>query len=227
MGKTIAIMQPYFLPYIGYFQLLNAVDEFVIYDDLEFTKKGWINRNRLHFNGRIEYFTINLKHCSDYELIKNKQISSVFIDKEKKRILNKIYQSYKKAPHFTEVFEMTEQIFEYDEINLFKFIKHSIEQIQCYLQIDTKLIDSSVLNVNPNYRGVNRVIQICKELRASKYINPEGGVELYSKDEFEINGINLFFLQTQIYDDRLSIIDTMMYNSKDQIKVLMNEYNLI
>ena len=60
-GRTLGIMQPYFLPYIGYWQLLSAVDQFVVYDNIKYTKKGWINRNRFLRDGTDAVFTIPLK----------------------------------------------------------------------------------------------------------------------------------------------------------------------
>ncbi len=93
----IAIMQPYFVPYLGYFQLISAVDKFVVYDNIEYTKKGWINRNRILINNKDSMLTINLKKSSDFDNVINKEISNEF---NRKKVLNKIKTSYKNAPFF-------------------------------------------------------------------------------------------------------------------------------
>ncbi|MDR6194877.1 WbqC family protein [Siphonobacter sp. SORGH_AS_0500] len=99
---TLAIMQPYLFPYIGYFQLLNAVDKFVIYDDVAFINRGWINRNSILNNGKAQLFTVPLKEASQ-----NKLIHEISIDTDQKwrdKLLKTIQQNYKKAPHFAAVF---------------------------------------------------------------------------------------------------------------------------
>ena len=82
----VAIMQPYFLPYIGYLQLLNSVDKFILYDDIEYTKKGWINRNRI-VDGEI--ITLPLKKDSDYLNVVERRLSDDW-RKQKTKLLNKI-----------------------------------------------------------------------------------------------------------------------------------------
>ncbi len=74
----LAIMQPYFFPYIGYFQLINTVDEFVVYDNIEFTKKGWINRNRILVNGKDEYITLPIKKDSDFLHVKDRFLAETW-----------------------------------------------------------------------------------------------------------------------------------------------------
>ncbi len=95
----VAIMQPYFLPYIGYFQLINAVDKFVIYDNIEFTKKGWINRNRILVNGKDEFISLPITKASDFLHANQRYLASNF-ENEKNKILRKIKESYRKAPYF-------------------------------------------------------------------------------------------------------------------------------
>ena len=108
MDKKIAIMQPYFFPYIGYFQLINSVDEFIIYDNIQYTKKGWINRNRILVNGKDQLITLSLKKDSDYLDVVNRELSESW-DKDKNKILNIIKFSYNKAPYFQKTFELISQ----------------------------------------------------------------------------------------------------------------------
>lgn len=234
--KSIAIMQPYFFPYISYFQLINAVDTFVIYDNIQYTKKGWINRNRLIFNNKIEYFTINLVKDSDYLDVVERKISPLFFEKESKKILNKIKQNYRKAPFFNEIYPILIKIFFLKTDNLFDYIFESLKIISDYFEIKTILIKSSSLNINHELKGVNKVLGICNILNANNYINPIGGIELYNKKEFLKEGVTLNFLKSyQIkyhqfnidFVPNLSIIDVMMFNSKEEIKEMLNKFQLV
>lgn len=229
-------MQPYLFPYIGYFQLMNAVDEFIIYDNIQFTKKGWINRNRILVNGADNYITLPLKKDSDYLDIKNRFLSDEW-PSERKKILNRITESYRKAPQFNFVYPIIENILMTEERNLFSFILNSLKVVNQYLDIKTPLIISSSIPINHDLKAANKVIEICKARKATTYINPIGGVELYSKEEFMNEGLELQFLKAnninypQFKNDFvpfLSIIDVMMFNSLADIKHIINkEYNLI
>ena len=131
---TIAIMQPYFFPYIGYFQLINAVDEFIVHDNIQYTKKGWINRNRILSNGKDEYITLPLKNDSDYLNIIDRKLADSW-PSDRNKILNKIRESYKKAPFYSDAIPLVEECFLYNDNNLFNFIYHSIRQVCNYLNI--------------------------------------------------------------------------------------------
>ena len=225
-------MQPYFFPYIGYFQLINAVDEFIIYDNIQFTKKGWINRNRILVNGSDIYITLPLKKDSDYLDIKARFLSDDWPN-ERKKTLNRITESYRKAPQFNFVYHLIENILMHDEKNLFSFIFNSLRQINQYLDIKTPLIVSSSIPINHDLKAGNKVIELCKARKASTYINPIGGVELYSKEEFKNEGFELQFLKAnnitypQFKNDFvpfLSIIDVMMFNSKKDFKSMLQSF---
>ncbi len=232
----IAIMQPYFFPYIGYFQLMNAVDEFVIYDNVEFTKKGWINRNRVLVNGKDSYITLPLKSDSDFLHIRNRCLSETWI-LERKKMLNRITESYRKAPNFETVFPIIEKIILFEEENLFKFIFNSINQIKDFLEIKTSIMISSEIPIDHSLKKEKRIFEIAKKRGSTIYINPIGGMQLYLKDVFRDEGLELYFLKTgnitysQFNNDHvpyLSIIDVLMFNSKEQIKEYLNsDYTLL
>jgi hypothetical protein len=232
----VGIMQPYFFPYIGYYQLMNAVDTFVIYDNIEYTKKGWINRNRILVNGIDSYITLPLKKDSDFLTIKERYLSDDWVT-ERRKLLNRIVESYRKAPFFNDVFPIIEQCILFADKQLFNFIQNSLELIRTYLGITTQLIVSSTLEVDSSLKSTQKVIAICKNLNANTYINPIGGLELYSKDDFGNEGIGLNFLKTdQIvysqfnssFTSNLSIIDVMMFNEKLDIKYFINNsYSLL
>lgn len=231
----LAIMQPYFFPYIGYFQLIKSVEKFVVYDDIQFTKKGWINRNRILVNGMDQYITLPLKKSSDYANINERYLADTFND-EKLKMLRKLSNSYSKAPYYQDIFPLIQKILNYEQDNLFLFLYNSLVAISAYMDIKTEFIISSTLSINTNLKGQDKVIAICENLKADVYINPIGGMELYSKEVFMEKNMILNFMQSdkiqyQQYKNEfvpwLSIIDVLMFNSKDVVKEYVNSYQLI
>ena len=228
-------MQPYFMPYIGYFQLINSVDRFVIYDNIQYTKKGWINRNRILSNGKDQLITLPIKKDSDYLDVVKRELSESW-EKDKSKMLNVIKSSYGKAPYFQETFELISKCLNNSEVNLFKFIYDSIILINNHLEIKTPIIISSTIDADHTLKSQDKVLSLCKEQNADIYINSIGGVELYNKETFKQNNIELNFIKsnpvqyTQFNNEFvpwLSIIDVMMFNSKEQIKEYLNNYTLI
>ncbi|PWM79652.1 MAG: hypothetical protein DBY32_01960 [Phascolarctobacterium sp.] len=230
----LGIMQPYFFPYIGYWQLMNAVDKYVIYDDVNFIKGGWINRNRILINGKSQYFNVPMNGASSFKLINEIQINNSEINITKN--MKSIYMAYHKAPYFDKVYTLVDEIYKYKTKNLSLFLINSIRHIAKYLGINTEIIISSMLSKNNELKGQDKVIDICKNLKATDYYNAIGGMELYSFDTFQKNGINLSFLKTNEirykqfnneFVPNLSIIDVMMFNSKEEIKIMLNDYNIV
>jgi hypothetical protein len=232
----IGVMQPYIFPYIGYFQLINSVDCFVIYDNIQYTKKGWINRNRILSNGKDEYFTLPLLKDSDYLSVMDRYLSADW-QKEKNKLLNKIKENYRKAPYFSDVFELIDGCLSYKSTNLFDFIFNALNRTLDYLSVNTKIVVSSSLPIDHSLKAEEKVIAICKALHATTYINPIGGTELYSKEHFLKECIHLKFIKAdniqykQFNNDFipfLSIIDVMMFNSKTAItNYLNNSFSII
>lgn len=230
----VGIMQPYFFPYIGYFQLINCVDVFIIYDNIKYTKKGWINRNRMLLNGKDVLFSLPLKGGSDALDIYQRDISLNF---DRDKLLNQIKGAYRNAPYFEPSFCVIERVIRYPETNLFKYIHNSVISICEYLLIDTTIKISSTVPINHNLRKQDKVLALCEALGATSYVNPIGGTELYAKDFFISKGINLAFIQPTLFEYTqfdntfvpwLSIIDVMMFNSVTTIKkCLNNNYKLI
>lgn len=220
----LAIMQPYFLPYIGYFQLIAAVDVFVVYDNIKYTKKGWINRNRLLRNGAAVTFSLPLRKDSDSLDVRDRHLSEDF-DREK--LLNMIRGAYERAPHFRTAFPTIKEVVEYDEANLFRFLFNSILRLCEHLGIDTKVVTSSDVAIDHDLKSQDRVIALCEALGAATYLNPIGGTELYSAGDFSDKGIELRFLKSrpisyaqfgQAFVPWLSIIDVMMFNPPEQVE---------
>ena len=229
-------MQPYFFPYIGYFHLIKSVDEFVIYDNIQYTKKGWINRNRILSNGEDKILTIPIKKDSDYLNIQDRIIADSW-GNDKNKLLNIINNSYKKSPQFNNIFPIVHECLSSLEVNLFKFILNSLTILNSYLEIKTKIITSSDINIDHSLKSQDKVMAICKNLKATTYINAIGGQELYNIEDFSNKDIKLKFIKSNplVYKQYknefipwLSILDVLFFNDKkDIIKYLNNEYSLI
>lgn len=228
---TLAIMQPYLFPYIGYWQLINAVDTFVIFDDVNFIKKGYINRNSILLGGKSQQFTLELIGASQ-----NKLINEIEVGNSSKKLLKTIEMSYKKAPYFERIFPIIEDIFNQDEKNLAKFIGYSLQKVSNYLETDTKFIYSSDIHKDNSLKAQDKILDICKKLKATDYINAIGGQELYDKKKFQEENINLSFLDTELVEYKqfknefvpyLSIIDVLMFNSIDRIRDMLSRYEKV
>lgn len=236
MTKKIAIMQPYLFPYIGYWQLLNAVDEFVVYDDVNYIKKGWINRNNILLDTHSHLLTLSLLHASQNKLIN--EIEILDDGKNKEHFLHIIENSYKKAPYFNEVQPLLEQIILNSENNIAKYIYFSLLKISEYLEIKSKLLVSSNIEKNNALKGDDKIAHICQILNANIYINPIGGMDIYHEEKFTGKNMQLYFIETDFSKIKytqfrnehikgLSIIDVMMFNSVSEIKEMLEAYNLI
>ena len=223
--KAIAVMQPYFLPYIGYWKLVSHSDVFVIFDDVSYIKKGWINRNYCLVNGSKWRFVVPLLGASQ-----NRLISELLIHDEsgwRSKFLRTIHQAYSKAPYFSDVMPLLEEILVYRSDNLSNFVSNSIRAVSSYLSIAPQFILSSEIPVERENVGVDRIIQICKYLKGNCYINLPGGRLLYSVNEFELHNIKLSFVEkgafvysqmcVDEFVDNLSILDVIMHASPLEI----------
>lgn len=230
----IAIMQPYLFPYIGYFQLMNAVDKFVIFDDVNYINKGWINRNRILVNGEAHMFTMPLKEASQNRLIRDIEVSDD--GNWRNKFLKTVEMSYKKAPYYSFVIPIITNVILSEAKSISKLIRQSIVEINRYLGISTKLQDTSAVYDNCYLKAEDRIIDICRKERAGQYINPLGGTALYSKERFMDEGIELLFLKLKTVNYKqfdndfvpwLSIIDVLMFNSKETVGEYLLAYSLV
>lgn len=229
-----AIMQPYFLPYIGYFQLIGAVDIFVVYDNIKYTKKGWINRNRMLQGGKDVMFTLPLKSASDFADVRERELAPTF---DRNKLLNQLREAYRRAPYFAQTFPLIEEIVRYKDDNLFNFIYHSIVRVCEHLGLATQIKVSSDLPIDHALRGQDKVLALCKAVDAEVYVNAIGGLELYSKDDFRAQGIDLKFIQSKPFEYAqfggdfvpwLSIVDVMMFNGiEEMLGEMMNNFDVV
>lgn len=215
-------MQPYFLPYIGYFQLISAVDLFVVYDNIKYTKKGWINRNRMLLHGKDAVFTLPLKHASDALDVCDRELATDF---DRAKLLNQFREAYRKAPFFPESFPPLEQIVLNREVNLFNYLFFSITSLCRHLGIGTEIKVASSLDADHSLKGQDKVLALCQAVGAKQYINAAGGVDLYSQQAFERRGFGLKFIRSKPlqyaqfgaeFVPWLSIVDVLMFNSRAQ-----------
>lgn len=219
-------MQPYFLPYIGYWQLINAVDMFVILDDVQYITKGWINRNKICIDGNEQWITIPLEKANRNKLINELQICSP--NNWVPKFQRTIDYNFKKSPNFEEGLQLLNTIINFKTKDLTTFLVRSIKLICGFLGIDTNITLSSELSPKDSLKGQARIIHICKKLNASSYYNPQGGIELYNKAEFIKDKIELNFIKTNSKNSFLySFLACMMMYSRNEIQNELKNFNLI
>jgi hypothetical protein len=241
---SIAIMQPYVFPYIGYFQLVYAADVFVFYDDVNFINRGWINRNRILVSGKDQLFTIPCKEASQNKLIKDIEVADDL--KALQKVLSTIRMAYAKAPFFNDVFPVIEQtILEAGQgkgiassvfptltvpapgpVSIAHMAISSVLHICAYLGVERTFRISSEQYDNRELKKADRLIDICHVEGITHYVNASGGKEIYSKDYYRERGIQLDFLNADRYEYEqfsnpfvpwLSMIDILMFNGREDI----------
>lgn len=227
-------MQPYFFPYLGYWQLLAAVDTFVLLDDVNFINRGWINRNRIAVNGLPSWLTVPLQGASQNRLIRD--IDIVADDEWKKKMQRTLSASYTQAPESRRVLSLFEQWLNRADGNLSAALHSSITQISAALGIATSVVPSSSIYPKNDLKGQDRILDICQREGASVYVNPPGGRELYDAEAFRQAGIELMFLQPDLHQNKLrtgatdgsvlSILDSMMHNPAEELADAVKRFEL-
>jgi hypothetical protein len=232
---TVSIMQPYFLAYLGYFQLINAADRFVVYDTIQYSKQGWMNRNRMLLNGKDAYFTLPVRKDSDFLYVEKRELIPDF-EKHASYLHNLFLNAYRKAPFVEETMAMIDPVLFYPERNLFGFLMHSIETVCRHLDITTPLLKASDIPADHSRKGVDRVIDITLAIGGSVYRNPNGAAWMYHPDYFASRGLGLEILKMDAiaypqFDNTflpsLSILDVLMFNGQEKTKALLSAYTLL
>lgn len=213
-------MQPYFLPYLGYFQLMASVDKFIVYDDVNFIKRGWVNRNNLLVNGAAHLITIPLSNGKRDVLIRDVLVSPserVWCDK----MMRTIQLSYSKAPMFEDVYPMVDELMNSNETSISRLNVNALKWVCRYLSISVEIVESSERYKNRGLERSARLADICMQEHATHYINACGGRSLYDQTMFDPYGIKLSFLEPELlpysqgnvdFVPGLSILDILMYN---------------
>lgn len=228
-------MQPYVFPYLGYFQLIHAADVFVFYDDVNFIKKGWINRNQILLNKEAFKFTIPLIGASQNKLIN--EIDVFWESKFERKFLLQLEQSYQNAPHYKEVLALLSTLLNQKPQTISDLAIASIQMVCNYIGLERTFIKSSTMHISKDLGRAERLMAITKRLNSSSYINAINGQELYQKETFKQYSIDLGFLspilnpypqgENEFFIPFLSILDAMMWNEKDQILSLISSYEIV
>jgi hypothetical protein len=229
---TLAVMQPYLFPYLGYFQLVHAADTFVFYDDVNFIKNGWVNRNRILMNGAASYLTVQLRDASPF-----KKINEIRFTDNRPKLLKTIDQAYRKAPCFDAVRPVVEATLTMDTDRLSELAAASVMNISAYLGLDTSFQVSSIAyGSTVGMDRTARILALCRSNGATRYVNAPGGRDLYEKQVFRESGVELSFLKTRAtsyvqyantFVPGLSIIDVLMFNDRVAVRHMLDQYDLI
>jgi len=226
----LAVMQPYLFPYIGYYQLAYYSDTFIFYDDVNYIKGGYINRNNILASGAAQRFTWSIDKSSSF-----KKINELEFSKNTRKILASIRQAYSKAPYFSDVFPLVEKVLQPSDFNVARVAARSIIDVFEYLEIKRNFIFSSDLSYDRELSAQNKLFEMCVITDATDYCNTYGGVDLYSKEAFLEKNVNLSFIQpdnityqqgSNHYVPFLSIIDVLMWNEKDACIRFLQQYAL-
>lgn len=250
----IAIMQPYLFPYLGYFQLIHSADTFILYDQVNYIKKGWINRNRLlEIHRQPFYFTVPINKASSSQIIKDLAIHN---HAWQKKLENAIYHNYKRSLYFEETYPLIECLIKLETDYIAPLNAKCILEIAGYLQIKTTIlsgVDFSHLEnklkeeqndteqttsdcLHPKTIKIKRIIEICKHYQADTYITPINGSFLYPKTCFMDAGISVNFLKmaairysqlTPDFYENLSIIDVLMNCGRHETQQMLSQYSLV
>lgn len=230
----VGIMQPYFFPYIGYFQLMSAVDCFVFHDDVQYIKGGWINRNRILVDEQPSWVTLPVEKASHDFAINSRRYQ--LENKATLSIQRQVSGAYRNAPLFLEVADLMAQFLSFDDANVAEFNRHHLIGLARMLGLSCQFFRSSDIEKNHTLKGQDRVIDICKSLGATHYINPIGGLDLYAERDFANAGMQLTFLKArpteymQFGRDHvpfLSIVDVLAFNSLQEIIALLSNYETL
>lgn len=225
----VAIMQPYFFPYIGYFQLMHAADVFVFLDDVQYIDRGWVNRNQIQLEGRLAWLTMPVEKAGrDLSINQRKFLLEQGVDPIKRK-LQAAYRNELASPGW----RLTVNLLDFPLANVAGFNENLLSTIAAELNIHCELLVSSRLGIEPGLRGQDRIIAVCRRLKATHYINPIGGLALYDGQRFLDAGIRLSFLRTTSIPSQseqghvhLSIIDDLIRAGVPAVRSKLAEFTL-
>lgn len=231
---SVAVMQPYLFPYIGYFQLVKASNHFVFYDDVNFIKQGWIHRNRILINQAPTFFQVECKDASPNRKINETMINPAW---DSSKLMKTLEMTYKKAPFYSVVIDLVREVLADIKGPISKLNEGSIVVCSRYLELESQFHTSSALSIGIDEGRAQRLVSITKYFGSDQYINLVGGQELYSKELFAEKGVTLSFVNPVLnpypqfnarsFVPGLSIIDVLMNNSPEATRHLIDCYELV
>ncbi|NVJ97151.1 MAG: WbqC family protein [Alphaproteobacteria bacterium] len=220
----IAIMQPYFLPFVGYFQLIDAVDTFVLYDDAQFTKKGFMTTNRMCFAGQEVPFSLNVRDKKKIDIVRNKLVARDEFSKSCRKLKPKLQA----LPYFDE--QLFDDLFRMETDNLFDVLFSQLKLTCDHLGIQTRLVRSSALANTQELVGKDKIIALCDAVGDSQYLNSAGGKALYDKQDMAASGVELHWLTycPTVGDVAApySILQTMAEHPEDKVHGLIKHHEI-
>lgn len=196
-------MQPYYYPYIGYFELINSVDKFVFLNNVQYIRRGWVNRNRIRWNDTWKYITVPITKCSRDTLIQDIEISG---EEWLADHLTSLKYSYNNVDH-----ESFKYLASMNTKRLCELLMLTTKHTAKLLGINTEFLDSR--DFPSSGKKQHLLIDICKQLEATTYVNASGGIELYDKNDFEKENIKLEFIPPTNHNNKYSILDLMLSGS--------------
>ena len=227
-------MQPYFFPYIGYWQLASAVDTFVVFDDVNYKVRGWIHRNRILVNGEVQYFGLRIRHASQNRLINQTQLAMANGDFE--HLLHTLERAYSSARHFRQVQPELKDVLRSTTPDLTQFLVCHLRHFFGLLGIRARIVRASEMPNPSGHRAQQRILDICELLGATTYINAPGGVGLYEPGAFAARNVDLRFVSSRVgryeqfvpeFVPNLSIIDVLMHNGFRRTREMIMDYELV
>ena len=232
--NSVAIMQPYIFPYIGYFHLISAAKHFVIYDDVQYITRGWVNRNRILLQNEPFRFTVPIEHASQNRTIRD--TAPAIDERWRNKFQKQLQNAYAKAPFYPQVHERILHLLALPFNSIADLATQSITLVYDYLEIPFTPIYSSSITLHTNELDrARRLIEITKSFNSTHYINAPGGKALYNKKEFAQYAIQLNFVKSlpityqqfkAPFIANLSIIDIMMFNSPKKIATFLHHFEL-
>lgn len=233
----LGIMQPYFFPYLGYFSLIKNTDHFVFFDTPQYERRSWMNRNRiLNINGDVNYITVPLVKAPQKTAIKDMIVDNTQDWPESMIAKMGLYK--KKAPYYEETVKFFRSVLKEKYHSLADLnVKTTIATCE-YLGIEQRfdVFSKMDLSIGPVSQPDEWALEITKAMSYDTYINPPGGTAFFRKELYTKNGIDLKFLKINLqpyiqcigrFESSLSIIDAMMFNSKETIRNMLDEYELL
>lgn len=234
----IGIMQPYFMPYLGYFSLIKHTDEFILFDPVQFIRHGWIERNRtLKQNEGWQYVQVPLVKSGRDTLIKDIEINNN--TKWADKMLAQLQHYKKTAPYYFATIKVLQEIFSQEYTDIVSLNHASLKAVCEYLGIDAnfKVFSQMGLEIETPNAPDEWALNICKALsNIDEYWNPIGGTSFFDKQKYTDAGIELKFHNVSLeeyeqkrtpFEAGLSIIDVMMFNSPEEINTMLDNYELI
>jgi hypothetical protein len=231
---NVSIMQPYLFPHIGYFQLMASADVFVVHDDVQYIKSGWINRNRILSNGEPRWVTLPVAAAAHRLNINQRRYARG--SERPRQFLRRLEAAYHAAPNSAEVLALVSALLFHEDRNVAAFNTHALRGIAEAIGITTPLVVSSEMTKDGSLKGEARVIAMCEVLGAETYVNPIGGTALYHQACFAEHGLELAFLQSDprayqqfgpVSVPGLSIIDVLMFNDAATVREMLEEFTLV